>query len=108
LMIHAVYLILTALANIILIAHSKRVARENKRIQAEAAQQYQNIIDQLKKTSSSILDVSNDIDHGAKTTEHVSSVVTSGSTDLFNGAQDLQRTVDDNVTYVENLLTIAK
>src|SRR5699024_7956275 len=108
LMIHAVYLILTALANIILIMHSKQVARENKKIQDEAAKQYQNIIDQLQQTSSSILAVSNEIDHGAKGTEHVSSVITSGSAALYNGAQDLQRAVDNNVSYVENLLTIAR
>lgn len=108
LMIHAVYLVLTALANVILILHSKRIANENRIIQEEATKQYQNIIEQLQETSSSILAVSNQIDNEAKNTEHVSSVVTSGSSDLYNGAQDLQRSVDDNLRYVENLLTIAK
>src|SRR5690625_2844536 len=108
LMIHAVYLTLTSLANIILIMYSKRVANEHKKMQDESAKQYQHIITQLQETSTSILAVSNEIEHGAKNTEHVSAVVTNGSTDLFNGAQDLQRSVDDNVIYVENLLTIAK
>jgi methyl-accepting chemotaxis protein len=108
LMIHAIYLILTALANIILIVHSQRVAQENEVIREEAMRQYNNIIDQLKGTSSTILTVSNEIDKGAQNTEHVSSVIANASSNLFNGAKDLQYSVDENVNLVENLLIIAQ
>ncbi|MBE1555917.1 methyl-accepting chemotaxis protein [Sporosarcina limicola] len=108
LMIHAVYLILSALANGVLILHTKRAENKSKIIRREAIQQYKSVVNQLRKTSSSILAVSSEVDNGAVKTEQVSINISGASMNLYKGAENLQDSVEKNVQYVENLLAIAE
>lgn len=108
LMIHATYLVLTALANCVLILHTKQMAENSEMIRNEASKQYRLVVDQLQDTSTSIFAISAEVDQGAKQTAQVSTTITNASADLYKGAEELQHSVQDNVQYVDQLLAVAE
>ncbi len=108
LMIHAVYLILTALANGLIILNSKRIAAEAEEKRQQSLKLYEGIVNQLQQTSASILAVSTQVDNGAQGTEEASVRISMVSTDLCDGADNLKQSVAENVQYVENLLSSAE
>lgn len=108
LLIHAIYLILTALANGVLIYYTNRSREESETIRNEAIEQYKAVIGQLEGTSASILNVSGEVDDRASETEKVSMNISTSSNQLYKGAEDLQDSVEENVEYIEDLLSITK
>ena len=108
LLIHAIYLTLAALANSVLIFHTNRAADESEAIRNEVIEQYKGVINQLQRTSASILDVSSEVDNGATETEKVSLDLSNLSANLYKGAEELQQSVEENVEYIQNLITVTK
>lgn len=108
LMIHAIYLVLTSSANILLILNSTRATREAEAARLESTKLYTSIVKQLQETSASILSVSTEVDKGANSSEKVSMTISSASSVLYNGANELQQSVSENTRYVENLLAFAE
>ena len=108
LMIHAIYLVLTSSANILLILNSTKATKEAENARLESAKLYTSIVQQLQETAASILSVSTEVDKGANSSEQVSKTISSASSVLYNGATELQQSVSENTHYVENLLAFAE
>lgn len=108
LLIHAIYLTLTALANSVLIYHTNRAADEAESIRNDAIEQYKSVVNQLEGASASVLNISSEVYDKALETEEVSMNIASTSNDLYRGAEDLQASVEENMKYIKNLLTITE
>ena len=88
--------------------HSNRSEKRAETIRNEAIRQYKHVVNQLQGTSDSILHVSSEISDRAKETEEISSGFSSSSSTLEKGAGDLQGSVKENISYIENLLAVTK
>lgn len=108
LLIHAIFLILSALANIVLILHAKQVSDQAQKERKQYAQQFEEVMKKLRGTSSSILAATAHMESGSSTMKGASEQITAAAVDLNDGAEDLQRSIQTNVQYVEQMATVAE
>lgn len=104
LMIHAIYLILSAVANSILILHAQRTEQENEKQLQQTRVQYEQLVQQLSTTSATIHTVAQDIERETTATKEASLTIKDSSTHLYSGAEELQQTIDYNGQFVEQLM----
>lgn len=104
LMIHAIYLVLSAVANSILILHAQRTQQLNEQERQKMQVQYEQLVQQLSQTSTTIHTVAQQIEQETVATKEASLTIKDSSNHLYSGAEELQQTIDYNGQFVEQLL----
>lgn len=96
LLVHAVFLLLTSGANVILTLYNNRITRESETIQEEAEAHFQMIVTQLTKTMEDLAEVTENVENGANESRIVSGEIATAIQVLNEGAVSQLSQAEEN------------
>lgn len=103
LLVHAVFLILTSGANIVLTLYNNRITKESEAIREEAEAHFQMIVAQLTQTIDDLVEVTENVESGADESRVVSGEIATAIQVLNEGAASQLSQAEENTSNLSSM-----
>lgn len=104
LLVHAVFLILTSGANVVLTLYNGRITKETDAIREESEARFQLIVTQLTKTIDDLVEVTENVEEGANESRLASGEIATAIQVLNEGAASQLSQAEENTTNLSSMM----